>query len=616
MNKILLSTLGVAFSSYAFSTTELASVKVTAKGFNSSLYTESTDVQTIYIDELESMKSSLSDILSSASGVQISQNGGAAQYTNVQLDGINLKNTLVLINGQAIGSATLGQASLNQIPVNQVDRIEILKGSGSSLYGSSAMGGVINIITKQSGNQLSIARGSFDETDVSARFQAKVTNQLTTGLNISHQKSEGINSRIGSYYDFSSETSTEFDTDKDGNENTTLTGNVNYQDNNLSISNSVYVSKGDIEFDAPGGDDKSSFENTQINTQINYTFDSINLSSMLSRHTDQSKNYGVINTKENADEFTTISNYLSVQGQYNSDLVEAILGTDWKRDDIGDSKLESDFQKSTADNISIFTQNTIRLNDEIMLSLGTRIDDHSAFGQEQTFNTSVVSRLSDHQLTISHESGFKAPTFNDLYFPASSFSESSGNPDLNPEESLQTSIRYNYSSDSHELNIKAYYTELDNLIAWAPAPTDTDPFAWQPENVNKAIIKGWRASIKENWTSQLSTSLSGSRTLTENKEDNRELALTPEYSIKAKIGYTTGTYMLSTDITYTGSRFGSDRTEKLNGYKLANISASYRIDNNANVGLIIKNLADQNYVPNTQYEGIPRSLLVSLRYEL
>ena len=608
MNKILLSTLGVAFSSYAFSTTELASVKVTAKGFNSSLYTESTDVQTIYIDELESMKSSLSDILSSASGVQISQNGGTAQYTNVQLDGINLKNTLVLINGQAIGSATLGQASLNQIPVNQIDRIEILKGSGSSLYGSSAMGGVINIITKQSGNQLSIARGSFDETDVSARFQTKVTNQLTTGLNISHQKSEGINSRIGSYYDFNSGTSAEYDTDKDGNENTTLTGNVNYQENNLSISNSVYVSKGDIEFDAPGGDDKSSFENTQINTQINYTFDSINLSSMLSRHTDQSKNYGVINTKENADEFTTKSNYLSVQGQYNSDLVEAILGTDWKRDDIGDSKLSTDYQKSTTDNISVFTQNAIRLSDNIMLALGTRLDDHSAFGQKQTFNTSVVSKLSDHQLTISHESGFKAPTFNDLYFPTA------GNPDLKPEESLQTSVRYDYSNDTHELNIKAYYTELDNLIAWAP--TEANANIWQPANVNEAIIKGWRASIKENWTSQLSTSLSGSRTITENKEDNKELALTPEYSVKAKIGYTTGSYMLSTDITYTGSRFGSDRTEKLNGYKLANISANYRINNNANVGLIIKNLADQNYVPNTQYEGIPRSLLVSLRYEL
>ncbi len=615
MKKLLLPILSLTVSAQAVSYTELEAVKVTAKGFNSSLYTNTTDIQTIHINELESMQSSLSDILSSAAGIQVSQNGGPAQNTNIQIDGINLKNTLVLINGQAIGAATLGQASLNKIPVSQIDRIEILKGSGSSLYGSSAMGGVINIITKNSGSQISISSGSFNNTDLSASFHKNLNNKFTSGLTLTHQRSEGINSKIGTYDDYStgSKVEAEYDKDKDGNDITALSGSLNYRTDNSSISNSIYISQGNLEYDSGiGYDDQSTFENTQINSQLNFDLDSVNVSALFSRQSDSSKNYGVENTRNSADEFVTISHYASLQAKINTNTAEAIVGIDWKGDNIDKSKLDSEYQKQSSENRSIFTQITNNFNDHFTASVGTRVDNHTAFGDKETFNASIATTLDSHKFTIGQESGFKAPSFNDLYFPSSAYGQS--NPDLKPEESLQTSARYEFTQDGQEIYIKVFHTELENLIAWSPISEGS--FVWAPANISEATIKGWRASIKENWSSSFYSTINLSRTLTNNKKDSKDLALTPEYSIKAKIGYTTSSFMLTADLSHTGSKFGSDRDEKLDSYRIANISANYRINRNSKVGILIKNITDKAYTPNTQYAGIPRSIVFSLSYEL
>lgn len=608
MKKTIPTALGLLFSSISIANTALEPVKVTAKGFDSSLYTETTDINTIYINELLAAQSSLADILSDVAGIQISQYGGPSQNTTLQIDGINLKNTLVLLDGQIIGSATLGQASLNRIPVSQIEKIEILKGSGSALYGSSAMGGVINLISKREQKNISVSSGSFNTQRIDANYRTSYGKNIQTGLTANFQESEGINSRLGTYFDYSTSENKEFDRDKDGNTNKALSGFFNISPSNkLTIENSFFFNQSELEYDATGGDDQSEYKNSQINTKVKTKYNNVNLLAFASRQTDSSSNFGVNNSKETADTFTTVSHNLNLQAQIRNDNLEVITGIDWKEDDISDSELSSDYEKNTINNISAFSQASFRAHPHALISFGARVDEHSSFGDHTTYNTSLSSSFENHRITLTAETGFKAPTFNDLYYP------NSGNPDLKPEESIQRSLRYSYQSSSREFSAKVYQTDLDNLIAWAP--TQANPNIWQPSNINESEIKGWRLSLTEYWSDIFTSSLSATRTISKNIADNKELALTPEYSVKAKFTITSGSLLLSSSINHVGDKLNSSRSEKLDSYTLIDLSANYKFNSSLNSSLLIKNITDKDYTPNSTYSGTPRNVTLSLNYQ-
>lgn len=610
MKYFILSIFGLALSVSSFAETNLKPVQVTAKGFDNSLYSQLTDIQTIYVDELLSMESSLSDIIADESGVQITQNGGASQSTNIQIDGINLKNTLVLLDGQAIGSATLGQASLNKIPVSQIERIEILKGNGSALYGSSAMGGVINLISKKNKANVSVSAGSFSTNRLEASLNKQSLHGFESGLTFSAQNSEGINSRTGTYYDYASSSDKRFDPDKDGSSNQSVSGYLNFSNNkNFRFENAFFFNQGEIEYDSSGSDNKADYETTQLNSKFSTQFDSLNIMALLSRQTDDATNFNTSTGKRDADIFVTTSHFINLQAQYTQKGFEILSGLDLKEDDISQSLLETKYEKPTINNKSLFTQMSIQPTSNIFMGLGARIDNNSAFGEHSTFNTSLKGVFKDHAITLSAESGFKAPSFNDLYYPGA------GNPDLKPEESLQRSLRYNFSSSDRHFEAKIYQTDLDDLIAWAPAPTIENPYRWIPSNVNKSEIKGWRVSYQENFLTQFTSKLSASRTLSKNKTDDKQLALTPEYSVKVKLGYKTGSLDFSTSAIYVGEKLDSSRAEKLEAYTLVDMAANYQVTSALNTTVLIKNVLDKEYTPNTTYEGTPLNITINLTYE-
>lgn len=607
MKQTIPTALGILFSSISIASTTLEPIKVTAKGFSSSLYTETTDINTIYINELLASQSSLANILSDLAGIQISQNGGPSQNTTLQIDGINLKNTLVLLDGQIIGSATLGQASINLIPVAQIERIEVLKGSGSALYGSSAMGGVINLISKREQQNISLATGSFNTQKIDASYKTNWGDQSQTGFNFNIQKSDGINSRVGTYYDYSNSQNKEFDMDNDGSENNALSGFIDvHLNSNTTLENSFFYNQGFYEYDSSGGDDQATYKNTQLNSKIKTQINNVNLLAFASRQTDSSSNYGVLNSKKNADIFNTISHNLNIQAQLENDKFEIIAGFDWKEDDISDSKLSSEYAKNTIRNKSVFSQASFRANQYYLISLGARIDDHSSFGDHMTFNSSVSSSFDNHRITLTAETGFKAPTFNDLYYPGS------GNPDLLPEESIQRSLRYNYDSKNRSFSAKIYQTDLDSLIAWAP--TQTDPNIWKPSNIDKSEIKGWRFSFTEYWNETFISSFSATRTISKNILDKKQLALTPEYSLKAKLTMNKGNLALSSSINYVGDKLSSSRNETLDPYTLIDLSANYKFTHYLNSNILINNLLDKSYTPNSTYSGTPLNVTLSINY--
>jgi len=414
--------LTVTTLSYSDEIQELDTIQVTSKGLNSNIYNQTTDIQVIDIDSSYSHYSTVSEVINKASGVQVTQRGGVSKDTTIQIDGINLKNSLVLINGQQIGSATLGQASLSNVLVSQVERIEILKGSSSSMYGSSATGGVINIITKQDQNAISLTSGSYGTRKASISL-ASTNSSISSGLTLSHFKTDGISARIAD----------NSDDDLDGSENTTISGKVDISLNpQLNFHNNFYYAQGSNHYDDPfGGEtDQSSIKNAVVGSKLEFYSDNFQIIGGYSQNYDSSINYGGSTSKESAEEYVTRSQKINAYSQYGKENFDLLLGLDWKQDDIGDSKVTGNYAKTSVENKSINSQLSIKQG-PILVSIGGRIDDHSSFGKNDTKNASLAFINNENKVLVNYETGFRAPTFNDLYYPSGDFSE--GNPDVQPE---------------------------------------------------------------------------------------------------------------------------------------------------------------------------------------
>ncbi len=598
----------ILFTSLLIPAVSLAEVKldtisVTSKGYSDSLNAQLTDSHVIYIDPLISQQKTIGDILNSLSGVHVASNGGKGQNQHVNIDGQSSANAVILINGQPVGSATLGQASLHLIPVEQVERIEIIKSGGSVLYGSSAMAGVINIVTNQ--NYMtggSFATGSYNSKKASFSHSQNINGIVDTGVNWSFEKSDGISARTGNYVNYFTNEEVKFDNDDDGYANHSITAYANLKPTaKLSFDNSVYRSSGTYEYDSKAWDDQATYKNTQINSVLSYAFNNNVTSSIkASRQTDVSSNYGVINSRTDADRFTTISDFASTDVRLKYSKIELLSGVDWRRDYIGDSDLNTNYDDEKNEVLSNFIHASFKPLDSILMSAGSRRDNDDAFGVHLSYSAALQYAINNHSITVSQGSGFKAPTFNDLYYPGS------GNPDLDPEESKSKFIRYAYEDTNRNISVKLFRTDLSNLIIWQ---------GMQPSNVVASFIEGSQLNWSEQWNDSISSHFSTEKTIGVNKLDNKRLSYTPEYSSSARITLH-GKLNASLEGNFVGVRMDNDRNEQLSPYTTFNLAMTSKPKKNITTLFSIKNIFDREYTPNTTYSSQPLTVMLGLKYEI
>ena len=217
-------TLGVAISaalSFSSSGAEqsIEKITVTANKFEQSINDVLASVNVIERAEIEASNvRDLPTLLSTRVGFQVNPNGGFGQNTGVSLRGTGSGDTLILIDGVRTGSATLGQKALNNVPLNSIERIEIIKGSRAAVYGSDALAGVINIITRESDNlSLSATFGSDSYQNYQVAGSVK-SGDITTAFNAGFEKTDNFDVLQG------------VAPDEDGYENKNLGFKVNYTD--------------------------------------------------------------------------------------------------------------------------------------------------------------------------------------------------------------------------------------------------------------------------------------------------------------------------------------------------------------------------------------------------
>ncbi len=544
---------------------------------------------------------SIQEVLRGIPGINIANNGGPGKNTSVFLRGTESDHVLVLIDGIKTGSVTTGKTAFENIPVDQVERIEIVRGPRSSLYGSEAIGGVIQIFTRRGGGKLkpSFSMGAGNYSTFNASFDVSGGGEQSWfNVSMSSFDTDGFNACEENL----SAGCQASEPDEDGYRNLSgsLRGGYRFE-NGIEIDAHALQSDNHTEYDG-------SFTNKSSGTQqvVGMTFryslaENWKLTLTGGQSRDKSRHF---KDREFKNRFDTERNSLSLQ---NDIAVEEkhlfTVGVDYQ-DDRVDSTVP--YSITSRDNKGLYLQYQGMFN-EHDIQLGLRTDDNEQFDRHTTGSVAWGYPVNEKlRLTASWGSAFKAPTFNELYWPGY------GNPDLQAEQSRSFELGVSEKLAWGNWSASIYETYIDDLIAY-----DTTVFA--PGNIEEARIQGLEvaAAVKiRNWLIAANVNLL--KPEDRSKGDNRGniLPRRAEQSLHFSADRTFGRYSIGGELLVEGRRYDDlANTRKLDGYTVFDLRAGYRIDEAWLLQARIENLFDEEYETAAFYNQPGRSLFVTLRYQ-
>ena len=594
-------------------TTPLETTLVTATRTKQTIDETLAPVSVFTREDIERLQAKdIAELLSEAPGVVISQDGSKGSTTSLFIRGTNSDHTLILVNGQRISSATLGDTAVQFLDPEQIERVEIVRGPRSSIYGSEAIGGVIQIFTKNGKNSeatyIRTGAGSNDSWQLAAGTRGKVGSTYYS-VDASYFDTNGFDALVDT---------TSLNRDNDGYENKSASISLGHQfENNSHLEFSFMYSDSAEEHDNLYGDTRPYSDHVIQTAAITYSsspiedlwFSTISLGNSIDESNQRDKD-----DPSSSSDFETSRDSLLWQNDFKiADNHALTLGYEYYDDQVDSTENYTDrvgTPVDSRDNTAFFGvyQTTIRALD---IQLGLREDDNEEFGKTTTANTAFGYNINQqHSVIISYGEGFKAPTFNDLYWPIGPYSY--GNPDLQPEssESYEIELRGDYGNVGWSANI--YRTDIDNLIDWAPDAN----FAYTPTNIASVRIKG----IELNATATVAEwQLRGSINYNEpeDRDTGNTLAKRPEKSAIFAADRHIGKWDIGASWRAYSERFDTvSNTIGTAGYGLVDIRAGYQISNNLKAQLKLNNIFDKDYQTNSRYNQDGFNGFATLNYSL
>ena len=542
---------------------------------------------------------SVAEVLTRIPGLSISNSGGVGKATSVFIRGTNSGQVLVLVDGVRHGSATLGTTAFQHIPVEQIDRIEIVRGPRSSLYGSEAIGGVIQIFTRKGAEgfqpTLEVSAGSNDAYRTSVNL-AGGNAKTTYNVNLQREKHQGIdacNSLIaGCFAD---------QPDKDGYERNSVALTLSHQfSNSVKGDVSVLRAEGENEFDG-NFQNEADFTQQVINARINADLsESFNLQFNVGQSLDESDNFLNGNFTGN---FDTQRDNVSVLGDYAiNDNNSLLFGADYYDDQVDSSTV---YDLTSRYNRGLFTSYSGQFN-KTQLDVSLRQDDNEQFGSKTTGGIAFGQGIGENlRIKASYGTAFKAPTFNQLYFPFDF-----GNPDLAPEESKNYELGIDGKFANSHWGVNLFQNDIDNLIVTTADFTTS-------ENTDKSRIRGIEArfdtklaglDLSTNITMQKPENLSG-------VNSGKTLRLRPERILNIAVDRQFGRFKLGSSIHAESERFTNpDNSSSLGGFTTVDLRGEVEISKEVNLGLKIGNLLDKQYELNNGFNQDGINAMLTLKY--
>ena len=571
-------TLGVAISaalSFSVSAADnsIEKITVTANKFEQSINDVLASVSVIERAEIEASNvRDLPTLLSTRVGFQVNPNGGFGQNTGVSLRGTGSGDTLILIDGVRTGSATLGQKALNNVPLNSIERIEIIKGSRAAVYGSDALAGVINIITRESDNlSLSATFGSDSYQNYQVAGSVK-SGDITTAFNAGFEKTDNFDVLQG------------VAPDEDGYENKNLGFKVNYSDAHYGDFKLLgQYSEGFADYDsrfspADSTIERDDFKNYQLSAGWSKNYANQTHSIDLALATDDSDNtYVDFSVGPTTSTFITKRTQVDYNGQYLlSDELNISGGVNWYNDDVSHSSQL--FVEDSRDVLAVFV-GAYYDADKVLANLTVRQDDDEQFGDETTYTAAAGYHLSeDATFRISQSTGFKAPTFNDLYFPLY------GNPDLQPEKSVNRELGLSVDFDIAQVDVAIFRNDIEDKIDY-----DAN-FALA--NIDEARYEGVEFSLSQQFFG-FDSNLNFAYLSAEDEETGAELRNVAKRTFNWELAKQFGAFDASLDMQYRSDRQGA--VTRLGSYTLWNLAGNYQVNEHIEVSLRVENLFDKEY---------------------
>ncbi|WJW75151.1 TonB-dependent vitamin B12 receptor [Thiohalobacter sp. IOR34] len=545
---------------------------------------------------------SVEELLAGVAGIDIANNGGRGKNTSLFLRGTESDHVLVLIDGLRVGSATTGQAAFQDFPVDQIERIEIVRGPRSALYGSEAIGGVIQIFTRKGDAtrrpELGLSAGSHQTYKLGAAISGGDQDRWYS-LSLSGEDTEGFNACTGSSTAFAGCYTEEPDDDGYRNLSLNLRGGLRFG-KGASLDLHLLRVNSDVEFDG-------SFQNEAEGVQQVLgaglelplgEIGSLRLKAGQSR--DESDNF---KDGSYASTFDTRRNSLSLQADFGiGDSGLLSLGADYYDDKVTSS---ASYAVDSRDNKGLFLQYQGRLgNHDLQVAL--RRDDDQQFGNHTTGSIAVGHDFADSlRLTASYGTAFKAPTFNELYYPGY------GNANLRPEESRSIELGLSGRSERLRWSASLYQTRIDDLIAY-------DSSLLAPNNISEARIRGLEVDIDGQWFGwQTRTSLTLADPEHRGNDSNRgnQLPRRAKRSLRLDLDRDFGRLRAGATLRAVGKRYDNlANSRELGGYATLDLRLRYGLARDWTLGARLGNLFDRDYQLASYYPQDGRNLLLTLAY--
>lgn len=596
--------LTLAMPALAFAqdaTTDLDDVVVTGTRTAIALEKSVVPVQVIDRAAIErSQANSLQDLLRGRAGINLANSGGLGKQTSLFMRGTNSSHTLVLVDGVRINSADFAAAALADLPLAQIDRIEIMRGPNSSLYGSEAIGGVIQIFTRRNTGgyapHFQVGGGSNGLRQASAGFGGG-GERGWFGADAAYQRTDGINACRGSTNPFAGCFADEPDKDGYRNVSASLRGGYKLTDT-LTVEANALRAEAATNYD--GYYNYTESVQQVLNGKLRYApSQNFALTINAGRFDSLADNYGSATSTNN-----THRNTASAQadiGFGGNHLVS--VGADWSIDYLDST---TTYNVDSRRNVAGFVEYQGSFGAQ-RVQASVRNDDNEQFGNHTTGSVGWGMDLSrGFTLSATYGTGFKAPTFSDLYDPWS------GNEDLKPEQSRSVNLGVAQQGDDWRWGLDVYQTDIEDLITYSGT-------SFSIVQVDEARIRGAEFTVDvtlAGWDLSAQLSHTDPRNRSRDANNDNLLPRRARNTGRFDVDKAFGAFRVGATVNGAGYRYDDLANKvRLAGFATTDLRLEYAINDAWTLQAKADNVFDKHYETVAWYNQPGREYGLSIRYQ-
>lgn len=530
-----------------------------------------------------SMATDLAELLRLQTGIDIGRNGGPGQATSIFLRGTESNHTLVMVDGVRINPGTLGGAAVQHIAPQLIERVEIVKGARSALFGTDAIGGVINVITRRADSaflETGLGAGSFD-----------TRSGFVSGGNHGENGEFGVTVNWQDTAGYAPRTDSDIERGYD-NLSLNLYGARRFASSEVVLRH--WQTEGTVEYldfflNPVDQDFENSTTAAELSTRVGDNGNSKLIASFMTDDISQNQSSDFVKSER-----------VSLDWQYSHALSNHLLtgGVYYVDENASSLSFGSGFDEDTEVKAVFLQDQWSHERHKVFGAL--RVTDHETFGNHTTWNAEYAFELSDAwTLNAGIGHAFRAPDATDRY-------GFGGDPDLDPElsDEVQFSLRY-APGTGHFVNIEVYANDIDDLIEF-----DLQTFTLR--NIARAEIRGAQVAYEYRGES-FAIHAEVTRQQAEDASTGSRLLRRADESASVSYTQDIGGHRIGLSIVAAGDRedFGGVR---LDGYVVANLTGQISLSDSWAVHARVENLFDTEYETAANYRMQELSGFVELKY--